>query len=827
MHHHTITSLCNIAGGQFLNQFIPDLPIEHLLLDSRQVVFPTETLFFAMVGNNRDGHDFIDVLYEQGVRNFFVTKNIKIQIFSGANFVLVADATRALQQIAAHHRQIFSKLPVVGITGSNGKTIVKEWLFQLLQPDFDIVRSPKSYNSQVGVPLSVWHIAAHHTLGIFEAGVSKPGEMINLAPIINCQTGIFTNIGAAHSEGFSSDSAKIEEKLALFEHAETLIFCCDYTDIQRNINSKFLNKTFFTWSKKNTAGVNLWVKEIATQNGATQLNAVFRKEEIRIQIPFTDHASIENAIHCWALMLQRGYANEIISHRMWLLEPVAMRLELKAGINNCVIVNDSYNSDLTSLTTALQFVEQQNTLSQLTIILSDIFQSGLSPSKLYATVANLLAQKKITRFIGIGTQIQAIASKLSAQLPATFFDSTEDFLAQCKNSDFSQETILLKGARTFAFERIANRLSQKSHKTVLEINLDALVENLRAYRCHLQPRTKMMAMLKASAYGSGSHEIARLLENQQVSYFAVAYADEGIELRQAEVRLPILVLNPEEESFDAMLRYRLEPQIYSLSLLKNFILALKPSHENINIHLKIDTGMRRLGFEKEDLTELSAILRGAPQLRVQSIFSHLAASENPAHDDFTEQQVHIFSEIYQILSDKLGYRPLKHVLNSEGIVRFPQYQFDMVRLGIGLYGVSGSAGWLPPLRVVSTLKATVSQIKNVAAGETVGYGRRGRAEAPMRIATLSIGYADGLLRAAGNGRFSVGIGGGRAPIVGNICMDMCMVDVTRLPHVEQGDEAMIFGDAPRVEELAAALQTIPYEIFTTLSERVKRVYFQS
>ena len=828
--HHSnaypITQICDIVGGKFLNGFIHNLFIEHLLLDSRQLVFPPETLFISMVGANQNGHDYIAPLYEKGVRNFVVSQEIAYKKFPSSNFIIVENTTDALQQLAAHHRRVFSNLPVIGITGSNGKTIVKEWLFRLLQSDFNIVRSPKSYNSQIGVPLSVWQISAQHTLGIFEAGISKIDEMRRIAPLIDCQTGIFTNIGAAHSEGFSSNKEKIYEKLDLFQMSQILIFCVDYLEITEAIHDKFPDKKLFSWSQKGNKNADLSVYAVHSEVQTTTISAIFREKEIAVQIPFSDLPSIENACHCWALMLCYGYANDIIRHRISQLEPVAMRLELKSGINGCLLINDSYNSDITSLTAALNFMEQQNTLSQKTIILSDILESGWSKTKLYAAVTKLLSQKNITRLIGIGKEIKAIAPKLPNEVSSVFFDSTEDFLVQIKNSDFQQETILLKGARIFAFERIANRLSQKAHKTILEINLNALVENLQVYRSRLQPRTRVMAMIKASAYGSGSHEVGRLLESQRISYLAVAYADEGIELRQAGISLPILVLNPEEESFDAILRYRLEPEIYSLTLLKHFITAVKDSHETVNIHLKLDTGMKRLGFEQSDIEELTLTLAQYPQLRVQSIFSHLAASENPLHDEFTHQQAQNFINLYEQICKQIGYYPLRHLLNSGGIVRFPQYHFEMVRLGIGLYGIDSSAEIQPLLKVVSSLKATVSQLKTLAAGESVGYGRSGRAQQAMRIATLSVGYADGLLRAAGNGNFSVQVGGGRAPIVGNVCMDMCMIDVTQLPQVQEGDEATIFGESPSVAELAKALNTIPYEIFTTLSERVKRIYFQ-
>ncbi len=819
---YTIQQIAQIVDGNFLQRFRGKAIVKHLLTDSRQLVFPETTLFFALPGASQDGHAFVEQLYEAGVRNFIVSKPEAFEACPEANIIQVADVLTALQQLAAQHRQRFD-IPVIGITGSNGKTIVKEWLFQLLRDDHRIARSPRSYNSQVGVPLSVWQLQSRHTIGIFEAGISQVGEMARTANIIRCTAGIFTNIGEAHAEGFSSMLEKLQEKLRLFEFADSIIYCKDNPMVDAAIRA--LNKPVFCWSR--TAAADLSITSVRqTASGHARINAVFEGNNIAVTIPFGDAASIENAIHCWAMLLYLKVPQETIEKRMAILDPVAMRLELREGINGCTLINDSYNSDFTSLSIALNFMEQQRGGGRRTLILSDILQSGREESELYADVAALIREKGVNRLIGIGKAVQALKNLLPPSVEAHFFEATAEFLAVSPRFDFNHEVILIKGARPFAFEKIARRLSQKMHRTVLEVNLSALAYNLRVYRERLRPATKIMAMVKAAAYGSGSLETAKLLEFHKVDYLAVAYADEGAELRRGGVRLPILVLNPEEAVFDSLIRYDLEPEIYSLAQLRQFGLYSADADRSVPIHLKLDTGMRRLGFVAEDLDALLELLSAYPHLRVRSLFSHLAASEAPDHDDFTREQIRQFESQAAFISEGIGYRPLCHILNSGGIERFPQAQMDMVRLGIGLYGMGATGPFSKRLKPVLTLKATISQIKQVPAGTTIGYGRRGQAEKDTRIATISIGYADGLLRAAGNGHFSVLAGGKRAPIIGSVCMDMCMIDVTQIPDAKEGDEIEIFGEHLPVTELAAALQTIPYEVFTCISPRVKRVYVQ-
>ncbi|HRI58114.1 MAG TPA: alanine racemase, partial [Saprospiraceae bacterium] len=736
-------------------------------LDSRQIAAPTFALFFALPGERHDGHRYLADLYKAGVRQYIVSQNVDTKDYPEANILQVENTLDALQSLAAFHRTQF-QIPVVGITGSNGKTVVKEWLWQLLAPDFNIVRSPKSYNSQVGVPLSVWQMHPEHSLALFEAGISRPGEMERLARIIRPTIGIFTNIGPAHREGFSSKLQKVEEKMRLFEDTDVLIFCADHEPIAAAAKAweggkpgtRNQEPRTFSWSKEGNPA-DLQITDIETvPDGSTRISGVFgvkssplppskgghvetTRSEVagrrsQVVIPFTDAASIENAIHCWALLHLLGIPQEQIAARMQRLEPVEMRLELKAGINRCVLVNDFYNNDLASLRIALQFAAQQARAGKFTLILSDILQSGQDVAQLYEKVAAAILNTGVTRLVGIGKEIPVLREKLQPGLESAFYADTDAFLQDFQNTDFRDELVLLKGARPFAFERIARRLEQKAHKTVLEVNLTALIHNLNVYNRLLRPGTKMLAMVKASGYGSGSAEVAKLLEFHKVDYLGVAYADEGIELRHAGVNLPILVLNPEPASFDALYRYRLEPEVYSLRLLDE-LTRFAGKEKRLAAHLKLDTGMHRLGFEPDDMPALADRLRPFPNIEIRSVFSHLSASDARQHDQFTHRQAAAFSAMFEQIKAALGYAPLRHIVNTGGIARFPEYHFDMVRLGIGLYGID-SSGLQDQLRVVNTLKATVSQVKTIPPGDTVGYNRNsGVLDRTRRIATISIG----------------------------------------------------------------------------------------
>lgn len=816
---YSILTISDIICAEVIGEPAAGQPVSYLLTDSRQIRFAGHSLFFALIGPRHDGHFFLQQAYEKGVRSFVVSRVPKVWSNGDAVFLLVPDTLAALQALCRFHRLQFD-LPVIGITGSNGKTTVKEWLFQLLQDDFYILRNPRSYNSQVGVPLSVWPLQFTHELGIFEAGISQVGEMEKLASIIRPTIGLLTNIGSAHDAGFVNRKEKLEEKLKLFQHAEIIIYQSGIEMIDQAIAP--LGRSTFSWSF--TENADLRILRVNRQEGRSQISAQFQGQEQNIEIPFSNAAAIENAIHCWAVGLYLKRDPKELARRFAQLTPIAMRLELQEGRNGCTLINDSYNSDLQSLSIALDFAQQQRGDSRLSLILSDILQSDTPSDQLYRKVADLIRQHRIDRLIGVGEKIIQLDRYLPPAFDRHFFSDTAELVLTIEQFSFHQETILIKGARPFAFETVAQRLLPHTHRTVLEVNLSAIAHNLRAFNTLLEPGTRIMAMVKAAAYGSGSSEVARLLNFQGIHYLCVAYVDEGVELRQAGISLPIMVLNPEPVAFEKLLTHRLEPEIYSLPQLKALAQFSQSKAADISIHLKIDTGMHRLGFVASDLDELLTLLLEHPQLKVASVFSHLAAAELPAEDTFTHQQAQLFSTCYHRITEQLPYRPLRHLLNSAGIARFPQYQKDMVRLGIGMYGIEICTALHGLLRPVFRLRSRISQIRKVRAGESVGYGRKGRTDQSRRIATVSIGYADGLLRRAGNGRYAFRLHEKPAPTVGHICMDMCMIDVTDIPEAQEGDEILIFGEELPIEQLAEVYGTIPYEVLTSISARVKRLY---
>lgn len=790
--------------------------IQYLVIDSRSVLVPENSLFFALA-SHRNGHEFIPDAYHRGIRNFVITEEKYLSEYPDCNFIVVNDVLEALQKLATAHRNHFN-LKTIGITGSNGKTIVKEWLYQLLAADYNIVRSPKSFNSQIGVPLSVWQIDADHDLGIFEAGISAVDEMETLADIIRPQIGILTNIREAHAEGFNSKKEKLVEKLKLFKAADLLIYSSEYVS---DISLKDLpGKKHFSWSSSQAA--DLRIIAVEPIEGNCYLQAIYQDREIECMLPFKDKASIENGMICWATLLALGYSPEQADQRLEKLSHVSMRLELKNGINQCSIIDDSYSADISSLAIALDFLNQQNQHPKKTVILSELFETGRDDLDLYTEIADLLAQKKVSRLIGIGPHISKYAELFKFE--TQFFDDTNAFLDAFPGLQFSHETVLVKGARRFDFGRISKLLTQKIHDTVLEIDLNAMVGNLQFYRSKIKPGVKIMAMVKAFSYGSGSFEIANLLQFHKVDYLAVAYADEGIALRKAGITLAIMVMSPEESAFEALIKYRLEPEIYSLEILNSFLNALSDYEFDYPIHIKIDSGMHRLGFDSDEIEKLLLLLSDSQRLNVKSIFSHLVASGEAEHDGFTQQQIEKFSLIASQLIAALGYKPLLHIANTSGISRWPNNQMDMVRLGIGLYGFDAALTNNRGLQTVMTLKTTVTQVKNLKAGETVGYSRRGVMPYGGKIATVKIGYADGYNRAFGNGVGKMLINGQLVPTIGSICMDMTMLDITGI-DVKPGDEAIVFNQDHTIMQLAEDVGTIPYEILTNISQRVKRVYF--
>ncbi len=817
---YSISTIASILGVKDTN-FV-DASISVLLTDSRKLLNASETLFFALETKNNDAHNYVSDLYKAGVRNFVVSKRLsEWKLYDDANFLLVKNPLFALQKLGAFHRSRFD-IPIIGITGSNGKTIVKEWLYQLLCDDYNIVRSPRSYNSQLGVPLSVWELDNDTELGIFEAGISKPDEMENLEPIIQPTIGILTKIGEAHQENFASLQQKCLEKMHLFTNCDVFIYDAGNHLIEECAEVMLLSQKAFAWSKHNS-DAPLFISRIDKKSDITHIHYSFLNLDYVIAIPFTDEASIENAIHCLAVLLYLNIKPEDISKRMIQLEPVAMRLDVRQAKNNCIVINDTYNSDVNSIKIALDFQEQRklhNTLKK-TLVISDILQTGIMPKTLYRKVAEMVEQSGVEKIVGIGDDITENAHFFNVS-EKMFFSTTEQFIASKVWQSFNNELILLKGARNYHFEDISALLEKRVHETVMEVNLDAIVHNFNLYKSKLAPGVKLICMVKANAYGAEATEIAKTLQYHRCDYLAVAVAEEGVQLRKDGITLPIIVLNPEVNGFEELFAYDLEPEIYNFRILSVFIKeAARRGITRYPIHLKIDTGMHRLGFLPNEISQLSNELKAQKEVRVKSIFSHLSASEDATEDSFTTQQIETLQTVANQMQKAMKYPIMKHILNSSGIERFRDAQWDLVRLGVGLYGVSGSG--MSGLKNVCTLKSTILQIKNIAHDETVGYGRKEVLKRDTRIATIRIGYADGLNRRFGNRNGNVLINGELAPIIGNICMDLCMVDVTDI-NATEGDEVIIFGDKLTLTHVAKSIGTIPYEILTSVSQRVKRVY---
>lgn len=800
------------------------------LTDSRQVRLAEQCIFFALKGLLQDGHQYLSELYQKGVRHFVVSQKPNFEDFPDAEFVISVNPLITLQEWASTHRKKFD-IPVLGITGSNGKTIIKEWLYQLLHQDFFTVKSPKSYNSQLGVPLSVLQMQSTHTLAIFEAGISQDGEMEKLGKIISPKIGIFTNIGPAHDEGFRNREEKISEKLKLFTHCETLIYCSDYSLLHKVVQSNSDCRKL-AWGFDNNAEISIRI--LNKISNATLVSIDYNANLCEIELPFSNSAAIENALHCVILMLHLNYnASEITSRLKLLKQTVAMRLEWKAGNNQCMLIDDTYNNDLSGLRIALDFMEQkhqQSGPSTKSLILSDIPQTGIDPQKLYATVAAWLRDYGIQRLIAVGPEFSSVKDLFSFIPQAYFYSDTSELIYHIENGlNFNRETILIKGARKFEFERIVRRLRKRTHSTVLELDLNALLHNFNIYRKQLNSGTKIMVMVKAFAYGSSSYEVARLLQYHQVDYLGVAYTDEGINLRKKGIKVPIMVMSAAVDSFEELLKYDLHPSVYSLAYLHQLVEKLQKLNiqKPLKVHIELDSGMHRLGFDPTEIQELSiCLLRYSDLIEPLAIYSHLAAADEAEQDKFTKEQITVFDSFAMELEAKLGQSLIKHILNSAGISRFLTAQCDMVRLGIGLHGIDPNGALSSQLIPVATLKTLITQIRTVESGSAVGYGRHSQKNYDRKIATLSIGYADGLMRASGNQNAHVFVKGKRCPLVGNICMDMCFADVSDA-EAEEGDEVIIFGPEHPIELLADALHTIPYEILTHISGRVPRIFFEA
>ena len=809
-----MNEIAEIINGT-LHSGIP-VEITEYSIDSRSVVTPEHTLFFALTGNNHNGHDYIRTLYTDGVRAFVISEfREEFNQLTGANFIVVENVLTALQQLAAHHRQ-HTQAEVIGITGSNGKTVVKEWLYQLLANDHAVYRSPRSYNSQVGVPLSLLGIDPKTEIAIIEAGISQKGEMQHLQQMIQPTIGIFTHLGDAHGENFASREEKLAEKAQLFTSCQWVIG--QTGEALEYIKTRVPSTTsFLLWGEDPKADIHVKTMNIAL--GHREVQVTFGNKHFILDIPFPDIASYENCMNAVSILLLKQYSPDVITSRVQQLSAIAMRMEIKDGINNCTLVNDYYNSDPSSFQLALNILATQDASKERVVILSDFMDTGKAGDDLYPSIAETLRQANISLFIGIGKHLSEHRHDFSAN--SRFYEDTEHFLRQEERDNFNNQIILIKGARAFQFEYIAGFLQKQSHSTILEVDLDAMVHNLNHFRSLTDAH--IAVMVKAFSYGSGSREIASLLQYHRVDYLMVAFADEGIELRAAGITIPIAVMNPEREAFDNMIMFNLEPEIYALDILEDFNRALnKHGIKRFPVHIKLNTGMNRSGFDEQDLPQLLEFFQTERSVYIRSMFSHLAGSDETVHDEFTLGQIHLFERMTERIQAQFNYKIWRHILNSAGIERFPQYHFDMVRLGIGLHGISATHANLQP---VSSFKTYISSIRNVPADQSIGYGRKSYTTRPSRIAVIPVGYADGLNRHLSNRVGNVFIKGKRVPIIGNICMDTCMIDVTDT-NATIGDEVEIFGKHILVTELSEQLGTIPYEILTGISHRVKRVYYK-
>lgn len=800
--------------------------ITSLLTDSRSMIDPEGTLFFAIPTSGNDGHKYIPELYRRGVRNFVVNHIPEsLSDKQDINWLIVDDTVKALQKTASRFPSF--KGEIIGITGSRGKTTLKEWIFQLMEPLSDISRSPRSYNSQIGVPLSMWEIAPDASMAIIEAGISHEGEMQNLADCIKPDTVIITNIGDAHSEGFSSYADKVTEKLILANapSVKKIIFCSDNEEISGLLNHPGQDKELIDWSTKNKEA-KLFISANSTTDGEMRIDYTYNNESHSFDAPLSGDTDIENMANALVYMLSVNLSHEVIAKRFAVLHKIGTRLNVTEGVNGCSVILDFYTSDFSSLRPALDFMRRRKMPHQTsTLILSDLHHESASQSDLYAEVADLIDKADIDRFIGVGKVLMEYAHLFPKG--SIFFADTDDLLNKLSPSDFSDEIILLKGSPEYNFSDIAEMLECRKHETVLEVNLDSIVSNYNYFRSKLPSSTGIICMVKASGYGAGSYEIAKTLQDCGAAYLAVAVIDEGIELRSRGITMPVMVMNPKTANYKSMFAYRLEPEIYTFPMLRDVISeARKNGIKSYPIHIKLDTGMHRMGFVEDELPELMDILVATDSVKAKTVFSHLATADCPDMDDYTELQLSRFRTYTDYMLERSSYPIRRHILNSPGILRYPQYHYDFARLGIGLYG----ANTLPPemekpLAVVSTLRTVIIAIREYEAGETIGYGRKGVLSRKSKIATLPIGYADGMNRHFGRGNISVLVNGKPAPTIGNICMDICMIDVTGI-ECKVGDSVEIFGSNMPLQRLADALDTIPYEILTSVSPRVKRLYYR-
>ncbi|MCK9256265.1 MAG: bifunctional UDP-N-acetylmuramoyl-tripeptide:D-alanyl-D-alanine ligase/alanine racemase [Bacteroidales bacterium] len=817
MQKYNLSNIAKIIGGNFLGN--KNLYFSQIASDSRNITNYKDLLFFAIKGANNNGHKFIDELYKKGVRNFVICEDINTEKYTDAGFLKVENSILALQQIAGYKRSFYKK-PIIAITGSNGKTIVKEWLHHILSPFYKISRSPKSYNSQIGVPLSLWLIDDKSDLAIIEAGISLPGEMQALEKIIKPEIAVINNIGKAHSANFKSTEQLYQEKAILLKNCKTTIVNKD-DELLFNTVSKLNIPNTYTYSKNKNS--DFFVEKIEKSSDNSLITIIFKDKKYNIKIPFTDLGSIQNAITCFGIIsiFDESKINQFIP-RFESLHGIEMRLETIEGIQNSIIINDAYNSDINSLIIALDYLNQKKTDKNTILIMSDILESGENEEVFYKQISQIIKEKKLKHFIGIGNKL----SKYKNLFPkdSAFYLDTNEFLEEISLHAFSNKAVLLKGARCFKFEKIFNRLQYKNHLSIIETDLNSMKHNLDFFKSKIGDKTMLMVMVKAFSYGSGYREVASFLQHNRVDYLAVAFADEGIELRKLGIHLPIMVMNPNIRAIHSMIKYKLEPEIYSLKILKEFIDEIKLSNvEDFKIHIKLDTGMHRLGFCKNDIPKLRELINSCEKIKIASVFTHLSGSDSENFDYFTHEQINEFDKNYLEICQAVKYKPIRHVLNSSGILRFPQYKYEMVRLGIGLYGLLPNI--TNELIPVAVFKSEISQIHKINSKETVSYNRSGKINQDSVIATIPIGYADGFDRRLGNGNWEFIVNGKKAKTIGDICMDMCMIDITNI-QAKEGDEVIVFGLENSVIKMAEKLNTIPYEIITGISERVKRVYFE-
>ena len=815
--NYTTKQIAEITQSQLIGD--KNLHVQHIAFDSRNIYSVIKTAFIAINTTTNTGEKYIPQAIEKGIK-IIISENFYSE-YEGITWIIVEDSVKFLQDLAKYHVEKNTQLNTIGITGSNGKTIVKEWLYQCLWNEMPTVKSPKSFNSQIGLPLSLLQISNKHQLGIFEVGISKPSEMAVLEDIFSPKIGILTHIGTAHSSNFKNEEQLIEEKILLFKNSETILFNGDNVLVYTIIKDIYPDKKLISFGLENRNDVKIISNP---ENLQEEIKVQYFSEEFSFPANQRDEATLTNALALVCVMKELGFSNEKIVDKINALKAVEMRLESVNGIHNNLIINDSFNLDLDSLIIAFQFIKQYNK-PEKTLILTDIIDVKEDEFSLYNKVADLTNEQNFSQVFLVGTQISRFQEKFKAKTYS--FKKTKELIESQQLEQLENQLILLKGARIFEIEKVKQLLELQKHDTVLEINLNAILHNINVHKALLKPETKICAMVKAYSYGLGGYEIAEFLQHHHIDYLGVAYADEGVDLRKNGITTPILVMNPEQGSYDIIIDYNLEPEIYSLRVLELFTtqLQLKGIQRKYPIHLKIETGMHRLGFKENEIEELLEILKKY-NVKVASIFSHLSSSDIPEEREYTMYQIETFKRISEKIISGLDYRPLRHILNSSGITNYTDYQFDMVRIGIGMIGISPTPEIKSQLQNAVTFKTVISQISEVKKGDSIGYSRKYKAEKDTRIATIPVGYADGIPRLIGNKNGFVSIHKQKVPIVGNICMDMLMVDLEKLP-AKDGDKVIIFNENPSLEEFSKYCKTIPYEVLTSISRRVKRIYIKN